>query len=147
MAQSESRDQLIEQFIDVTKAMMKAWKAQFFAAVDDPNLSPAQIGIMVLVHRRAACSGRDLASELHISRSAVTQMLEGLIEQGYISRQEDPNDRRISNLELTTTGGRKMRELDKIRKRLFDKLTDDLTDQELLSITIINQKITEALNK
>lgn len=141
------RDELINQFMDVTKLMMKAWKGRFFEMINDPSLSPAQIGILFILQRRESCSGRELADELHISRSAVTQLLEGLFEQGYIDRQEDAADRRVTHLQLSAAGLKKMLDLEKARKQLFDTLTHDLSNHELETMVQLNLKITHALKK
>lgn len=140
------REVLLDQFVDLTKSMMKAWKAELFAHIGDSNLSFAQVGIMMALQRHEPCSQRELADDLDISRSAVTQMLEGLIENGFVYRQDDPNDRRISKLALSASGTQMVRELDKLRKQFFGRLTRDLSDEELIHFISLNQKIINTLN-
>ncbi len=141
------REALLDQFADLTKAMVKGWKAELVAHIGDANLSPAQVGILMALQRHEPCSGRELADDLDISRSAVTQMLEGLLEQGYVDRQEDSDDRRINSLALSNTGKQLVQELEKIRKQFFDRLTCELDDQELVQLISLNQKLINTLNK
>lgn len=140
------RDGLLDQFADLTKSMIKAWKLELLTHVDD-KLSPAQVGVLMALQRHEPCSNRELADDLDISRSAVTQMLDGLFEQGYVYRQEDPNDRRISNLALSARGTQLVQQLDKVRKQFFDRLTRELDDQELAQLISLNQKLINTLNK
>ena len=59
----------------------------------------------VLRHiRRGICSVSDLATVKQISRSAISQSVDGLVEKGLISRRQHTDDRRFVTLELTPAG-------------------------------------------
>jgi DNA-binding MarR family transcriptional regulator len=54
--------------------------------------------------RRGLESVSELAEVKHISRSAISQTLDTLVEKGYITRRQDQEDRRHIHLELTPLG-------------------------------------------
>lgn len=59
----------------------------------------------VLRHiRRGIRSVSDLATVKQISRSAISQSVDGLVEKGLISRRPHADDRRFVELELTPSG-------------------------------------------
>ncbi len=59
----------------------------------------------VLRHiRRGICSVSDLANVKKISRSAISQSVDGLVEKGLIARRQHTDDRRFVTLELTPSG-------------------------------------------
>ena len=59
----------------------------------------------VLRHiRRGICSVSDLANVKKISRSAISQSVDGLVEKGLIDRRQHTDDRRFVTLELTPSG-------------------------------------------
>jgi len=52
----------------------------------------------------AGRSGRGLAEILGVGPSAVTPIVDKLVDHGYVSRHEDPIDRRILRVRATPTG-------------------------------------------
>ena len=73
------------------------------SAVQDHNISLVQFHILRHI-RRGARSVSDLAELLQVSRPAVSQALEELVEKDLVSRREDPHDRRFVDLSLTGSG-------------------------------------------
>jgi MarR family transcriptional regulator, 2-MHQ and catechol-resistance regulon repressor len=72
-------------------------------AIQNYNISVEQFHIL-----RHISKGVDSVSELatikHISRPAVSQAINGLVEQGLVSRSQQAQDRRYVHLILTETG-------------------------------------------
>jgi DNA-binding MarR family transcriptional regulator len=69
----------------------------------DAELSLSQYRMLAMVARRSARSSR-LAAELSLTRPTVSVALEGLEEQGLVTRRPDPDDRRATRVELTDAG-------------------------------------------
>ncbi len=84
---------------------------------------------------------------MHISPSAVTQLLDGLAQGGYIQRDEDQADRRVSYIKLSKLGASKVKTLEKKRKDYFISLAEALSDEELESMIKIQAKMTPKINK
>ena len=72
-------------------------------AVQDHHLSLVQFHILRHI-RYGARSVSDLAERQQISRPAISQALDQLVERGLVSRKEDPDDRRFVQLDLTESG-------------------------------------------
>lgn len=87
--------------------LMPAWnqvrKHARDLALENSDISLEQFHILRLV-RRGIVSVSDLAQERQISRSAVSQVVETLVGKGYLTRQENPQDRRFIDLALTPAG-------------------------------------------
>ena len=64
----------------------------------------SQINAMFRIHYRGAISISDLSAETDVSPAAASQMIDKLVNQGYVSRIEDPIDRRNRIIDLTKTG-------------------------------------------
>ena len=73
------------------------------------GLSISQIMALGIVARRGPRTISEMAEKLGVSNAAASQLLEKLVQQGFISRSEDPNDRR-SKIVTSTEKGRKMLE-------------------------------------
>ncbi len=70
----------------------------------DLDLTMAQFKVLMLVASTGGLSGRDLAERLAIGPSAVTPLVDRLVQHGYVRREEDPADRRVSWTRPTPAG-------------------------------------------
>lgn len=72
-------------------------------AAENFGLSPEQFQILRHI-QKGFHSASEIAAARHISRPAVSQASDALVEKGFIVRSEDPLDRRCVRLELTPAG-------------------------------------------
>jgi DNA-binding MarR family transcriptional regulator len=107
-----------EQFLaamhEWTGVFMRNSMRHFLLYSKEKGVSMPQIGALFRI-RRGDCSVSDISGELSISNAAASQMLESLVQQDYVRRSEDPNDRRAKQLVLTEKGRKIL--LDGIRAR------------------------------
>jgi MarR family transcriptional regulator for hemolysin len=139
------RDELVEQFFNVSQTMQQAWRMHFFRLLSDEHVSPAQMGLLFTIQHKQPVSGRDLALAMHITRSAVTQLTDALEQLGYIERREDAHDRRVSYITLSARGMAKYQALESIRKELYVRLAGALSDDELRITIAIHTKMIAVL--
>src|SRR5262245_4303884 len=95
------------------------------------DVTPAQFGVLMIVAKRSTASVKEIAAALHVSSSAATQLIDGLVEKGYLTRQVDSTDRRSTLIELSSLHRQRLREM---RDRLaghFAHAFDALTTAEL----------------
>lgn len=68
----------------------------------DVTMSQAKVLHVALLHPDISMSA--LAAELQVSASAISGLVDRLVEHGYVDRREDPTDRRQQLVNLTPTG-------------------------------------------
>jgi DNA-binding MarR family transcriptional regulator len=118
---------------------MRAWRA-FTETVDDllaaldADLRPTGFSTgdyQVLVYLSEAPERRmrmcDLAARLQLSPSGLTRRLDGLVREGFVTREGSPSDRRVMHAVLTDTGLRALEaaapvHVESVRRRIFDHL-------------------------
>src|SRR4051812_14214933 len=88
--------------------MLRAQQQPIWAELD---LTMAQLKALVSIAASGGLAGRELAERLGIGPSAVTPLVDRLVAHGYVRREEDPADRRISRARPTAQG-----------RALFDRL-------------------------
>ena len=71
---------------------------------------------------------------LGVTNAAASQLVDRLVQNGLIERSEDPLDRRVKQLKLTTKGKEIIQESIEVRRRWMEQLTDELTQDEQESI-------------
>jgi DNA-binding MarR family transcriptional regulator len=87
-------------------------------------------GIFILTGIDASGGPRlDLASELGVTKQAVSQLVEILVKQGYLERGPDPDDRRRVDLRLTKRGEQaveaSVRAIDEVDHQLSQRVSPD----------------------
>jgi DNA-binding MarR family transcriptional regulator len=60
--------------------------------------------ILFRLARSDQCSVSDIGHHMEISSPAASQLLDKLVEAGYVSREENNEDRRIKNIKITHKG-------------------------------------------
>jgi DNA-binding MarR family transcriptional regulator len=82
------------------------------ASREQSHVSANRAGVMWQLRERAMRSG-DLAQRCAMTAPALTELVDSLTREGFVRRLEDPGDRRVVLVELTSQG---RRELDKHRE-------------------------------
>ena len=136
------REAQIDELFASTQSLIRGWKNYFYKVLGPEHISPAQLGILFHLHAHGPSHGRNLSTALHTSPSALSQLLESLDNLGYITRQQDPNDRRVAYFGLSPMGTEKVADLNEKRKSFFRQVTESLTDDEIHTMVAIQQKMT-----
>ncbi|MEG1483165.1 MarR family transcriptional regulator [Clostridium sp.] len=104
--------------------------------------------IFSLSHTTGSSSLSHLASTIGVSKPNLTPIIDKLIQDGFVNRYEDPNDRRILRVELTEKAKLLLElQTQKFKDMLSEKLSiltpDDLNSLEdsLSTVTTILSKL------
>jgi len=112
MTTDQSSDQLLGIFRDTIVALVRR---------EGPDLSARQLGIFLTCYLRdGGHTVRGLASELKVSKPAITRALDRLGEFDLARRKVDPADRRSILVQRTTKGTAFLRDL----RGTMDQATD-----------------------
>lgn len=106
------------------------------------NLTPAQGRILFLVKKDKNLGITEIAQKTNVTNSAATQLVNSLVESGFLIRKNDDTDHRVVRVELSqkTCG-----EIDEMKSRSLSKLATvfaALDNEELFHLEKIMQKIT-----
>jgi len=98
--------------------------------------------LMMLMHQGRQTMGQ-IALVLGISKSAASQLLDGIIEQGFVERTIDENDRRVVYIELSKRGERHLKHMRSKGVQKIVKVFDQLDDEELAQVEAITTKLAQ----
>src|SRR4030042_6913339 len=102
----------------------------FFTYARDNGLTMAQLGAMFHVFQKGACGVSDIGSDLGVTNSAASQMLERLVQLKLITRSEDPIDRRVKQIVLTEKGNLIFQESSLAFQTWMEDLAKTMTPKE-----------------
>jgi DNA-binding MarR family transcriptional regulator len=76
-------------------------------------------------------AGRDIAERLQISLASVSRAVDGLVRSRLVTRVEDPDDRRVRRLSITSKGQRLAGEIVAARMADLEAFAASLTPTQL----------------
>jgi DNA-binding MarR family transcriptional regulator len=118
-----------------THRSMRGWS--HFAK--STGLSMPQFSILMQLHHKGPCGMSEVSERFDISAAAASQLVEKLVQAGYLERTEDPSDRRAKLLTLSAKGKELIQQGTEERYRWMDDLTSQLSIEE-------QAKVVKALN-
>jgi DNA-binding MarR family transcriptional regulator len=102
------------------------------------GLSMPQFSILMQLHHKGPCGVSDIGERFDITNAAASQLVEKLVQSGYVERAEDPSDRRAKVLKLTPSGQALIERGGQERHRWLDEVVKKLSSED-------QKKIGEAL--
>lgn len=100
-ASGTDAEDLGEQLLRVARSLRRAWLGD----LSGHDLSPHEArALRVVCDRDEPPRLRDLADALRIAPRSVTDVVDSLEGKGYVTRQDDPGDRRANVVVVTDTG-------------------------------------------
>jgi len=110
------------------------------------KLAPSHGAILAFLFDRDIVTMKELAKQIGKDKSTVTVLVRKLEQAGYVSRDRDEVDSRVTNLTLTKEGRALWPKIKKISKRLIDKTYKDFTKEEKTQVVSLLNKIKENWN-
>jgi DNA-binding MarR family transcriptional regulator len=101
----------------------------------ESGLSMGQLSTLFRLYHDRICGVSDLGDHLGVTNAAASQMVDKLVQQGYLERTEDPDDRRVKQLKLTPNGVLMVQDSIEVRLRWMEEITATLTPEQQESIT------------
>lgn len=109
------------------------------------QITPSQWGVLMYVEKNQGNTIKDVAKYLNMTSSAVTQLVDGLVNNGYLIRTTGVSDRRIVTLSLSKEMTRKIKKMkDKTLER-FLEFFQGLEDDEFNQYVSLSNKIVQSL--
>ncbi|WP_063909950.1 MarR family winged helix-turn-helix transcriptional regulator [Herbidospora yilanensis] len=98
------RQQLIDWIADTQRLLGRVFARDRSLPLLATTLTMQQLKVIVALSFHESASGQELARELGIGLGTLTGIVDRLVAHGLVSRREDPADRRVRRLTLTTQG-------------------------------------------
>jgi DNA-binding MarR family transcriptional regulator len=102
------------------------------------GLTMPQFSILMQLHHKGPCGMSEISERFEVTPAAASQLVEKLVQAGYLERTEDPSDRRAKLLKLSPEGAKLVEEGMNQRHRWMEEIVRNLSSDE-------QKKIIEAL--
>ncbi|HEX6458326.1 MAG TPA: MarR family transcriptional regulator [Thermoleophilaceae bacterium] len=112
----------------------------------DAGLSPSLTAALATLERHGPLTPSRLAEVERIQRPTVTRLVATLEEDGLVTREPDPDDRRVSHIRITKEGRALVKKLRSRKNAYLSRRLRNLDDEELETLeraTTILERILE----
>ena len=120
----KEKAELIKQVIGLQRQVRRILRSRMTDAWMNLNLTIPQLKSLFLIAREGSMNTKSLAEALGVTPSNVTGIVDRLVKQGLVSRQENPEDRRMLELRVTAKGERILTSL---REETISSMSEVLT--------------------
>ena len=111
------------------------------------GLSMPQFSILMQLHYKGPCGMSEISERFDITAAAASQLVEKLVQAGYLERTEDPSDRRAKLLTLSAKGSQFVQQGLEGRYRWMDDLAATLSAEDQRKVSEALALLTEAAGR
>jgi len=140
------REQLIEEILHSFHSIRNIIKTRALRLDHQNHITHSQWFVLTMIGHFKTRSIKDIAEAMEMSSSAATQLVDGPVKSGYVTRREDPKDRRLVQLELSPKGKHHISNTKKKRINEMIDIFDALTNKELEEFARLHKKITSGFS-
>lgn len=101
--------------------------------------------VLRLLMREDGLSQRELAGLMRIQPPSLSEVLDKLVAEDLVRREQNPEDRRVSNIYLTDKARELVKEMREARAVAGEDLLQGLTEEEREHLAMLLEKLTKAL--
>lgn len=113
--------------------------------IREHGLSNAQFSLMMTMHYRGEAKITDIADMLGVSAAYASQMIDKMVQGGFLSRTEDPHDRRVNRVNLSPEGRALTEAAIEVRSGWIETLTDAVAEEDQATAARLLTQLTDAI--
>ena len=135
MPESE-KAHLVQRFVDAAEILNRLFFYQRIENFGGVELTMPQVKTLAVLESRGPLYMTSMAFLMNRTVSAMTSIVDRLVERGLIARQSDPHDRRRVICALTNAGELEILQFWRFDQERLQMLMDIMTDDQLLAAVI-----------
>jgi len=135
--------------IETTFYLAHAIKQQLGTQLEAQQLgiAPMHVRVLKVIHKRQSCTAIDIANLFKRDKAQITRLIKGLIDQGLVKKESNPDDKRSQLLVLTPQGEAVQESLLSISKTMQNQMTQGIDEEDLETFIKVAQAMTKNLAK
>lgn len=122
-------EQLIREVIDLTP-LLRSKIIRPMETCAGKRIAPGQLNILTILTERGPKTMAQLGQEMIVCRQQMTQLIESLVQKGFVAKKADRLDRRTVRVNLTEEGERYIRDVNADMTRELYPIFDGYTDEQ-----------------
>ncbi|MEK7075393.1 MAG: MarR family transcriptional regulator [Patescibacteria group bacterium] len=140
-----NREEQVKVFFEEMAKLQRLMFSKKDSFLTKYKLSRPQMVVMYFISEGGSKTIKDIAEIMNISSSAATQMIEGLVRNGFLERVVHPTDRRSVQISMSKIGKKTFDQFKIQHLRQMQNLLVSLSDAEIELLLKIPAKILKQL--
>jgi DNA-binding MarR family transcriptional regulator len=141
----------VEQYVNRIQtafvSTMQKLEPELSNCIEEGKITKTQFFILNFLTKEGKCKVSRLAEKMDVKPSAVTSMVDRMIEHGLVIREHSEKDRRVVMVTVTEEGKQKVQEIGDKRKQIIGHYLSFLSEEELEYMASIYEKLAYIVNK
>ncbi|UQA51129.1 MULTISPECIES: MarR family transcriptional regulator [Vibrio] len=110
-------------------------------------IAPMHVRVIKIISKQSPCTAMDVVNFLNRDKAQVTRLIKTLIEEGFIEKRPNPEDKRSQCLLTTEKGNEVLSNIKAVDAEIFQKMTLNVSEEELEAFQLVAGKLAENLSK
>jgi DNA-binding MarR family transcriptional regulator len=120
----------VDEAIALLQEVVQLFRVTLSNKIDAPNLPLGQLRAMTHVYHHRSCTVGEVAAGIGVSLATASELLERLVESGWVERSANPADRRQVVVTLTPRAVAIGERVHQMRRRQIGAAFDDMEEDE-----------------
>jgi len=122
-----------------------AWTKKKWAADGWSDITADQLKLINLLASGESMSGSKLARRAHVTKQAMSQMVNLMEKRGVLVVQQDPDDSRVKMISLSAYGAKFLKYFSSYTKELNKQYTEIIGEDKMRMLTEITGELADVL--
>ncbi|OAN17889.1 MarR family transcriptional regulator [Photobacterium jeanii] len=129
--------------------LVHSLKRQMHEQIELLNLpiTPMHVRVIKIIAKKSPCTAMDVVHFINRDKAQVTRLIKSLIEEGFVEKVPNPEDKRSQCLLTTDKGKAVLEQLHEVDNLITGKITQGLSSQDLEDFQRIASKMTMNITK
>lgn len=110
-------------------------------------IAPMHVRVIKIISKQSPCTAMDVVNFLNRDKAQVTRLIKTLIEEGFIEKRPNPEDKRSQCLLTTEKGNEVLSKIKAVDAEIFQKMTLNVSEEELEAFQLVAGKLAENLSQ
>lgn len=139
------RSELIETIMQRMGNIKRLTQAQQYHCTNGETLGGAQLSVLFAIKKYAPISSHALATKLSMTPGGISQLLESLLANGLVAKQNTAGDRRSFTLSISSKGSELAKRVWDTHYAILEHSTANFSEAELAMFISMLEKMAAAL--
>jgi DNA-binding MarR family transcriptional regulator len=134
--------------IETTFHLTHAIKQELTSQLEAKKLgiAPMHLRVLKVIHKKKSCTAIDIAVLFKRDKAQITRLVKQLLDQEYVTKEPNPNDKRSQFLVLTPKGIALQESLILFSEEMDKHITQGINQKDLDTFVKVAEKMTSNLN-
>jgi DNA-binding MarR family transcriptional regulator len=141
---TDSHEQMLE-VLRLFRTLFRSVRMHYGSVRRETGMNGAQLWALCHIDESPGCTPGDLARDMALNQSTVSNLVRKLVEQGLVTRTRNPDDQRIASLQPTAKGRRVMKRASKPLVGVLQHALSRLSRKDLQELQALLRRLTASM--